>query len=129
MKDFDDTSTVGNYLAPRPAQYALCQIEEFEYIELWYLTPEGCVDATQRQLTQLDDTFGLTRVNNIVTLKSVSALKASKNIIPDANLTFCQMSMAKNAFIPLMTKYQWSVKAINAFAQLFTHLELHPYCQ
>ena len=36
------------------------------------------------------------------------------------------MSMAKNAFIPLMAKYQWSEKAITAFAQLFIQLELHP---
>ena len=78
---------------------------------------------------QHNNTFGLTKVNKIVTLKSISSLKASKNIIPDAKLSFCKMSMVKNTFIPLMTKYQWSVKTINAFAQLFTQLELHPYCQ
>ena len=37
--------------------------------------------------------------------------------------------MAKNAFLSLMTKYQWSAKAINAFAFLFTQLELHPLQQ
>ena len=129
MKDFDDTTTVGNYIAPRPAQYALRRIEDFEYVELWYFTPEGCNDATQLQLTQYDDTFGLTKVDNMVTLKSISSLKASKNVIPDAELSFRQVSMAKNAFIPLMAKYQWSAKAINAFAQLFTQLELHPLRQ
>ncbi|KAF8808604.1 hypothetical protein BYT27DRAFT_7210607, partial [Phlegmacium glaucopus] len=102
MKDFDDVTSIGNYIAPRPAQYALHWIEDFEYIELWYLTPEGCTDATQLQLTQSDDAFGLTKVDDMVTLKSVSSLKASKN---------------------------WSEKAINAFAQLFTQLELHPYRQ
>jgi hypothetical protein len=129
MKDFDDATTVGNYIAPRPAQYALRRIEEFEYVELWYLTPDGCADATQRQLTQPDDTFGLTKVDDFVTLKSVSSLRASRNVIPDAELSFRQMSMAKNTFIPLMTKYQWPPKAINAFAQLFTQLELHPFRQ
>ena len=34
----------------------------------------------------------------------------------------------KNALIPWMTEYQWSEKAITAFAQLFTELELHPLC-
>ena len=124
MKD-----SIGSFIAPRPAHYALHRIKEFEYVELWYLTPEGCLDATQRQLSQNDDTFGLTKVDNVVTLKSVSALKASKNIVPDAELSFRQMSMAKNAFIPLMTKYRWSDKSINAFAQLFTKLELHPFRQ
>ena len=129
MRDFDDATTVGNHIAPRPAQYALRRIEDFEYVELWYLTPEGCSDATQLQLTQYDDTFGLTKVDDVVTLKSISSLKASKNVVPDAELSFRQMSMAKNAFIPLMAKYQWSEKAINAFAQFFTQLELHPLRQ
>lgn len=129
MKDFDEATTVGNYIAPRPAQYALRRVEDFEYVELWYFTPEGCSDATQLQLTQNDDTFGFTKVDDMVSLKSISSLKASKNVIPDAELSFRQVSMAKNAFIPLMTKYQWSEKAINAFAQLFTQLELHPFRQ
>ena len=129
MKDFDDAITVGSFIAPRPAQYALRRIEEFEYVELWYFTPEGCADATNRQLTQHDDTFGLTKVDDIVTLKSVSSLKASRNVIPDSELTFRQMSMAKNTFLPLMMKYQWSAKAVTAFAQLFTELELHQYRQ
>ncbi|KAF8809688.1 hypothetical protein BYT27DRAFT_7209973 [Phlegmacium glaucopus] len=129
MKDFDDAAAVGNYIAPRPAQYALRRIEDFEYVELWYLTPEGCTDATQHQQTQNDDTFGLTKVDDMVTLKSLSSLKASKNVIPDNELSFRQMSMAKNNLIQLMTKHQWSEKAINAFAQIFTQLELHPYRQ
>ncbi|KAF8814327.1 hypothetical protein BYT27DRAFT_7082527 [Phlegmacium glaucopus] len=129
MKDFDDAAAVGNYIAPRPAQYALRWIEDFKYVELWYLTPEGCTNATQHQQTQNDDTFGLTKVDDMVTLKSLSSLKASKNVIPDNELSFCQMSMAKNNLIQLMTKHQWSEKAINAFAQFFTQLELHPYRQ
>ena len=71
MRDFDDATIVGNHIAPRPAQYALRRIEDFEYVELWYLTPEGCSDATQLQLTQHDDTFGLTKVDDVVALKSL----------------------------------------------------------
>jgi hypothetical protein len=129
MKDFDEATTVGNYIAPRPAQYALRRVEDFEYVELWYFTPEGCSDATQLQLAQHDDTFGLTKVDDVVALKSISSLKASRNVIPDTELSFRQVSMAKNTFIPLMTKYAWTEKAINAFAQLFTQLELHPLRQ
>jgi hypothetical protein len=129
MRDFDDATTVSNYIAPRPAQYALRRIEDFEYVELWYLTSEGCSDATQHQLMQHDNAFGLAKVDNMVTLKSFSSLRASKNVIPDTELSFRQMLMAKNAFIPLMMKYQWPAKAINAFAQLFTQLETHPLRQ
>jgi len=65
----------------------------------------------------------------MVTLKWVSSLKASKNVISDKDLTFRQMSMAKNALILLMTKHQWPEKAIRAFTQFFTQLELHPFHQ
>src|SRR5271169_5010753 len=129
MKDFNDTAVIGSYIAPRPAQYALKRLEEFDFVELWYFTPEGCADASLNQLTQNDDAFGLTKSDNTITLKSVSSIKASKNVIPDADLSFRQMSMAKNALLPLMLKYQWSEKAINAFAHFFTQLELHPFRQ
>ena len=127
--DFDDDSTIADYIAPRPAQYALRRLEDFEYVELWYFTTEGCADATQHQLTQQDDAFGLAKVDNMVTLKPFSSLRASKNVIPDAELNFRQMSMAKNTLIPLMTKFNWSEKAITAFARLFTELEINPLRQ
>ena len=129
IKDFDNALSVGSYIAPRPSQYALRRLEEFEYVELWYFTPEGCSDATQFQTTQHDDAFGLTKVDDFVTLKSISSIKASKNVVADVDLTFRQISMAKNALIPLMTKYQWTDKSIAAFAQLFTQLEIHPFRQ
>ena len=129
MKDFNNTIAVGSYIAPWPAQYTLHQIEDFKYVELWYLTPEGCTDTTQHQKTLNDDTFGLTKIDDVVTLKSISSVKASKNVIPDAELSFHQMLMAKNTLIPLMTKYQWSEKVVNTSAQFFTQLEIHPYHQ
>ena len=47
MKDFNENATIGDYVSPRPAQYALRRVEEFEYVELWYFTTEGCLDAMQ----------------------------------------------------------------------------------
>jgi hypothetical protein len=69
----------------------LRRLENFEYLELWYLTQDGCADATQQQHTQNDNTFGLTKVDDIVALRQVPALRASKNVIPDASLSFRQM--------------------------------------
>ena len=129
MNDFEEAAMVSSYIAPRPSQYALRRLENFEYLELWYLTQEGCADAAQNQHTQSDDTFGLTKIDDVVALRQVSALRASKNVIPDANLSFRQMSIAKTALIQQMTKFQWPNKAITALAEFFTHLEVHPYRQ
>ena len=129
MNDFEEAVMVGSYIAPRPSQYALRRLENFEYLELWYLTQEGCADAAQQQHTQNDDTFGLTKVDDIVALRQVSTLRASKNAIPDASLSFRQMSIAKTTLIQQMTKFQWPDKAITALAEFFTHLEVHPFRQ
>jgi hypothetical protein len=99
MNDFEETTMVGNYIVPHPSQYALHHLENFKYLELWYLTQEGCTDAAQHQHTQNNNTFGLTKVDDVVALRQVSMLRASKNIIPDTNLSFWQMSIAKTALI------------------------------
>jgi hypothetical protein len=88
MNDFKTTAMVSNYIALRPSQYALCHLKSFEYLELWYLTQEGCTDAAQHQHTQNNDTFGLTKVDDIVALRQVSVLRDSKNVMPNANLSF-----------------------------------------
>ena len=130
MNDFEEATMVSSYIAPCPSQYALCRLENFEYLELWYLMQEGCADAAQHQHSQNDNTFRLTKMDDdIVALRQVSALRASKNVIPDANLSFRQMSIAKTALIQQMSKFQWPNKVITALAEFFTHLEVHPYRQ
>jgi hypothetical protein len=99
MNNFKDTAMVSNYIAPHPLQYALCCLKNFKYLELWYITQEGCTDAAQHQHIQNDDTFGLTKVDNMVALRQISMLRTSKNVIPDANLSFRQMSIAKTSLI------------------------------
>ena len=59
MNDFKEAIMVGNYIAPRPSQYALRRLENSEYLELWYLIQERCADTAEWQLTQNDDTSGL----------------------------------------------------------------------
>src|ERR1700676_805254 len=44
MKDFDQGTMVDDFITPRPSSYALNKLESFEYVELWYFTPEGCLD-------------------------------------------------------------------------------------
>jgi hypothetical protein len=127
MNGFKAGTMISSYVAPRPSQYALRRLESFEYLELWYLTQEGCVDAAQHQHTQNDDTFGLTKVDDVVALRQVSALRASKNVIPDVNLSFRQMSIAKTILIQQMTRCQWPDEAITALAVFFTQIESHPF--
>jgi hypothetical protein len=129
MNDFNENAMVSDFLEPRPSPYALRRLEDFEYVELWYFTQEGCADAAQNQRTQNEDTFGLTKIDDMVTLRPVAALKASKNVTPDIELTWRQMEIAKTILIRQISKCCWPDKSITALAQFFMNLEVHQYRQ
>lgn len=128
MNDFNENAMVGDFITPRPSAYALRRLADFEYIELWYFTQEGCANA-MHQRTQSEDTLGLTKVDGLVSFKPMSALKASKDAIQDSELSWRQMEIAKTTLIQHITKSGWIEKAITALAQFFMNLEVHPYRQ
>jgi hypothetical protein len=107
MNDFKETTMVGSYIAPHPSQYALCHFENFKYLKLWYLTQEGSTDAAQHQHIQNNDTFGLTKVNDIMALRQVSTLRTFKNVIPDANLFFLTNVHCQNCPHSANDQFQW----------------------
>ena len=45
--DFEANRSVSTFIPPRPSSYALNKLESFEYIELFYFTLEGCLDAVK----------------------------------------------------------------------------------
>ena len=57
-----------------PHQYALNKLESFEYVDLWYFTQEGCLDALGNDRFQ-EDALGFTKVGDILALKQLSAVK------------------------------------------------------
>lgn len=128
MGVFNKNAMVSDFITPRPSAYALRRLADFDYAELWYFTQEGCADA-MRQHTQNEDTFGLTKVDDMLSLKPVSSLKASKNVVQDIDLTWRQMEIAKTTLIQHITKHSWAEDAITALAQFYMNLEVHHYRQ
>ncbi|KAF8838958.1 hypothetical protein BDN67DRAFT_1012672 [Paxillus ammoniavirescens] len=68
MNDFDDEVEVGNVIIPRPSQYTILKLKNFEFIELWYFSPEGCRDAAKSSSSTMEDTFGISKVDDILTM-------------------------------------------------------------
>ncbi|KAG2104381.1 uncharacterized protein F5147DRAFT_762130 [Suillus discolor] len=60
MNGFEHASSVGDYLTPRPAQYAIQKLTNFEYVELWYFSPEGCKDALKSSRSVADNDMSIT---------------------------------------------------------------------
>ncbi|KAF8814412.1 hypothetical protein BYT27DRAFT_7219855 [Phlegmacium glaucopus] len=111
MNDFNAEQAIDDFILPQPAAYALWCLDDFDFIELWYFSQEGCTDASMNQRTQLDDTFGLTKFDEMLSLRPVSSLKASRNV------TTLIQHLANH----------WPAKHITALAHFFMNLETHTY--
>ena len=47
INDFDDDKMVGDFVLPRPSQFAIGKLKSFIFTELWYFTEEGCSEAQE----------------------------------------------------------------------------------
>lgn len=124
MNGFNDRASVGDALAPRPSQYATQKLNNFEYIELWYFSPDGCKEALRTARSVADD-FGLTRVDDQLTIRPAYAFKASKAAIADHDLPFSTFLRSKNLFLMQLSKAKWPQTHIDALSLFFWRLENH----
>ncbi|KIJ09214.1 hypothetical protein PAXINDRAFT_87784 [Paxillus involutus ATCC 200175] len=129
MNDFDDEVEVGSIIIPHPSQYALLKLKFFEFVELWYFSLEGCRDAAKSSSSTMEDTFGISKVDDILTIKGwwvVAALKQSHNVVNNCDLPISDFFRAKNSFLVHIKHASLPKKHINALAKFFWHLENHP---
>jgi len=125
MNNFDDTLSVSDILIPRPAQYAVQKVNNFEYIELWYFSPEGCKDASRNSRSVAEDAYGLTKIDDTMALRPLSAFKASKTALADHDLSFSSFLRAKSSFLVHISKAKWPQSHFDALSLFFWRLENH----
>ncbi|OJA17918.1 hypothetical protein AZE42_12011 [Rhizopogon vesiculosus] len=126
MNGFSDKLSVGDFIALRPAQYALQKINNFESVELWYFSQEGCKDALSTSHTIAEDAFGLTKIDDSLAICPLSAFKASKAVLADHQLLFSTFLRAKNSFLSHISKAKWPQEHVDSLSLFFWHLENHP---
>ena len=74
INDFDINSSVGSYITPHPSTYTINKLESFDYVELFYFTHEGCLDAQSSLCTEANDAYGLSKIGNFISFQSISAV-------------------------------------------------------
>ncbi|KAF9441041.1 hypothetical protein P691DRAFT_685341, partial [Macrolepiota fuliginosa MF-IS2] len=80
---------------PQLSMYALKRLKNFNYVELWYFTPQGCDEAILMDQTCDQDPLALTRVDSIMSLKPIDAVTASKNVLSDEALSWDHICLAQ----------------------------------
>ena len=124
--DFDENRMVSDHVIPRPSQFAIGKLKSFNFVELWYFTDEGCHKAQDSSRAQSDDAYGLTKVDDLVVLKPVASLKASRNVVSDTDLTWRQLNVGKNTMLRYMDLCGWPSRHTQSFAHFYFNLELDP---
>jgi hypothetical protein len=127
INDFQAGASVGDTLTHRPSQYAIHKLKSFEYVELWYFSPDGCREAADEAKSAADGTFGFTKVDDFIALKAVAAFKPSRKVIQDHSLEWRQFDMAKNSFLLYMNKLKWPEKHQRAITMFFMNVVSHPH--
>ncbi|GLB44038.1 hypothetical protein LshimejAT787_1502220 [Lyophyllum shimeji] len=127
LRAFNPDLSVASVLAPRPSSYALNKLANFEYCELWYFTQEGCEDAQRTHRTEADDSFGMSKMGELVTFRPVASVQASKRALQDESLTWEQFHYAHRSFVKHVLKSGWPDEHTQALVRFFIELENSPY--
>ena len=128
INDFDETKQIPSVLPPHPSQYALQKLRQFNYVELWYFSPNAYWEAARESCSIAEDALGVMKKDDVLTLKPAMVVKASKNALLDHELPIADFLKAKNAFLQQATQAGWPAKHIDAILLFFWNLEIHPMC-
>ena len=126
VKDFVANRPVKDATQLRPSRFAVHKLDEWEYIELYYFTLEGCTEAVRLDRTIAQDAFTFTKSDDTLLLKPMASHKPSSKVVPDEDLTWRQMSIAKASLLHHMAQTGWPEQHIYALAEFFLNLESHP---
>ncbi|KAF5377919.1 hypothetical protein D9615_006696 [Tricholomella constricta] len=127
LRSFDPNLSVASVIVPRPSSYAINKLANFDYCELWYFTQEGCEDAQRSQRSEADDAFGMAKMGEMVMLRPVASVQASKRVVQDADLTWEQFHYAQRSFVEHVLKAGWPEDHAQSLVRFFVHLENSPY--
>src|SRR6266702_3556577 len=128
MNTFDPNRLIPTWIEPIPAPYAINKINNLEYIELDYFTVKGCREAnadTSKSISQ--DTLAFTQLEDTIAIHPLAALRPSRTIRNDEDLSWEEMLQAKNTMLHFMAKSAvWLTANAESLAAFFVALELHP---
>jgi hypothetical protein len=126
MHTFNAAKSIGADIIQRPSPYALERTRKFEYIELWYFSPDGCNEATLTQRTSADDTYGISRSDtDLMVLKPVATVRASRKALRDEDLPWDQMEIASTLLLRHQRQLGWPEAATDALAIFWYNLQHH----
>jgi len=109
----------------RPSLYAIERLKQLCYVPLHYFTVEGCDEAVRNNNFLAKDTFTISTDNDMLSLRPMMAAKASSKPIPDEQLSFHQVMIAKSLLMEHMAAQGWPETHVYALVEFFLKMEGH----
>ena len=127
LEPYDSGRRVEKWIQPRPSSYALNKISSLEYVELDYFTPKACREAAADPNKSVgQDTLAFTQIGDTFAIRPLAAVRPSKLIRNDEELSWEDMLDAKNAMLDFMAKSGvWPDAHAASIATFFFNLEHH----
>ena len=121
--DFDFDSTIPGWIPHSPDPHAAARIKAMEYVELWYFTPEGIKDASQKAPTAVEDTFGLLKTDTGIAFQPIKASRAAQKVAQDETLSWEQILLARHNLLNEAFSAGWPEKIRMALSEFYVNLE------
>ncbi|KAF9224749.1 hypothetical protein BS17DRAFT_826619 [Gyrodon lividus] len=122
MNDFEESASIPSIIVPHPSQ----KLSSFEHVNLYYFSLAGCTEASKYNMSNMDDAFGISKTDDVLTLHSVTSVKVSCNSVQDNELSFKTFLQARNNFLYYAKKVSWPSKHLNTLAEFSWNIEMHP---
>ena len=127
LNPYDPERRVEKHIQTRPASYALNKIYNLEYVELDYFTPRGRREAAADANRSIsNDTLAFTQTGDTFAIQPMAAIRPSKHIRNDEDISWEDMLDAKNIMLHFMAMSgQWEDAHATSIASFFYNLETH----
>ncbi|KAE9402447.1 hypothetical protein BT96DRAFT_991103 [Gymnopus androsaceus JB14] len=99
-----------------------------KFVPLWYFLPEALKEAKERNRDTVNtNRFQLaTDDESGLTFLGTHSTRASANAIPDAKLSWAQVSLAKSSYLAALPLGNYPPKFITMFARFYANMDMHP---
>ena len=102
---FNPDLTISAKMPYSPLPFAIDRVAAMEYVELWYFTSEGILDASKIALTTSDETIGLLKTDTGLAIQPIKASRPSQNAILDESLSWEQIMTARHNILDAASKW------------------------
>ncbi|KIK75013.1 hypothetical protein PAXRUDRAFT_174082, partial [Paxillus rubicundulus Ve08.2h10] len=127
INSFNSHSMVCNTLLAHPSQFAIQKLKSFEYVELWYFTPEGCHITSDKNKSMARGSYTFTEEGQYLSLKSSASHKPSPKAVLDQHLSWHQFNLGKNNYLLHPAKLKWPEEPQVSLALFFMTIISHEY--